>query len=100
MRFLFIHRHHHAFAIRLMCRVLGVSSSGYYDWVKRAPSHRRLEYLRLAEKIKAIHEASRGVYGAPRVHADLRAQGEQASRRRVSRLMRQQGLANSFGLPT
>lgn len=92
MRFLFIHRHRHAFAIRLMCRVLEVSSSGYYDWVKRAPSHRPREDLRLAKKIKAIHEASRSVYGAPRIHADLRAQGEHVSRRRVSRLMRQQGL--------
>ena len=92
MRFLFIHRHRDIFAIRLMCRVLEVSASCYYDWVRRVPSHRRLDDLRLAEKIKAIHDASRRVYGTPRVHAELRVQGEHISRRRVARLMRQQNL--------
>jgi putative transposase len=75
-----------------MCRVLGVSASGYYAWRVRPPSARAREDGQLLECILAIHAGSRGTYGAPRVQAELRAQGVCVSRKRVARLMRQAGL--------
>ena len=76
-----------------MCRVLGVSPSGYYAWRKRAASARAQEDQRLLRQIRTAHEASRGTYGAPRIHAELQALGVAVSRKRVARLMRQAGLA-------
>jgi len=75
-----------------MCRVLGVSASGYWAWRKRAPSTRRRADAVLAETIRAIHRDSRGAYGAPRVHAELAARGTRCGRKRVARLMRRHGL--------
>jgi putative transposase len=71
-----------------MCRVLGVSPSGYYAWRKRPLSARARTDLELTAKIQTIHKASRGTYGAPRVHAELAATGHQVGRKRVARLMR------------
>jgi putative transposase len=80
--------------VSLACRWLGVSRSGYYEWATRAPSQRALTDAWLTERIRAIHEAHRGVYGAPRIHADLRlAHGVRVSRKRVERLMRQAGIS-------
>ena len=76
-----------------MCRVLGVSRSGFYAWRGRPPSRRAREDARLTEQIRAIHRDSRCTYGAPRIHAALRASGAGASRKRVARLMRAVGLA-------
>ena len=76
-----------------MCRVLGVSPSGYYAWRSRGLSARARRDEELREAIRAIHEASRGTYGVPRVHAELAAQGCRVSRKRVARLMREAGLA-------
>ncbi len=75
-----------------MCRVLGVSPSGYYAWCKRLPSKRAREDLWLKEKIEAIHTRSDETYGAPRMHEELKAQGFKVSRKRVARLMREAGL--------
>ena len=75
-----------------MCRVLEVSTSGYYAWLKREPSERTVANAELLEKILEIHEQSDGTYGAPRVHAELRAQGIDVSLNRVARLMRGAGL--------
>ena len=75
-----------------MCRVLGVSTSGYYAWRKRPPSRRAQQDKALSERIRAIHEQSRQTYGARRVQAELRAQGVVVSQRRVARLMRALGL--------
>jgi putative transposase len=76
------------------CELLGVSRSGFYDWLRRAPSDRALSDAWLTEKIKAIHQANRGVYGARRIHAELRlAQGVRVGRKRVERLMRQAGIS-------
>jgi putative transposase len=78
-----------------MCRVLGVSTSGYYAWRKRGPSERALEDAALRERIRASHERSRGTYGAPRIHRDLREDEEdprKVGRKRVARLMRADGL--------
>ncbi len=78
-----------------MCRVLEVSVSGYYAWRKRAPSLHSREDAQLAEKVKAAFQDNRRVYGSPRVHAELRAQGIPCARKRVARLMREQGLTAS-----
>jgi putative transposase len=76
--------------VSVACRLLGVSRSGYYDWERRAPSDRALTDAWLIEKIRAIHETHRGVYGSPRIHADLRlAHGVRVGRKRVERLMRE-----------
>ena len=74
--------------ISLMCRVLGVSRSGYYAWRGRAPSSRSVEDGRIAGRIRTIHEKSRGTYGSLRVHAELREGGVRVGRKRVARLMR------------
>jgi putative transposase len=71
-----------------MCRVLGVSTSGYYAWQARAPSARAQDDATLTMTIHTIHLESRGTYGAPRVHAELAAQGIRVGRKRVARLMR------------
>ncbi len=58
--------------VSMCCELLGVSRSGFYDWLKRAPSDRALSDAWLLERIKSIHKANRGVYGVRRVHAELR----------------------------
>ena len=84
----FVERQRTAFPVRTMCRVLGVSPSGYWAWVKRPPSARTLGDARLTTTIRQIHVASRGTYGVPRIHAELRFGGTRCSRKRVARLMR------------
>ena len=78
-----------------MCRVLSVSASGFYAWRKRAPSRRRQDNAALTKTVRTIHAVSRGTYGAPRVHAELAAEGIAASRNRVARVMRE---ANIVGV--
>jgi putative transposase len=81
-------------SIKTMCRVLGVSRSGFHGWERRAPSARRLEDERLLARIREIHVAHREVYGSPRVHAELvLGDGERIARKRVERLMRQAGIS-------
>jgi putative transposase len=75
-------------SVPLLCRLLGVSRSGYYAWRIRPPSGRARFEAVLSEKIETIHRNSRATYGAPRVHAELRAIGIRCSRKRVARLMR------------
>ena len=80
--------------VRLICRVLGVSPAGYYDWRRRPASARSAADAALTVTIGEIHTASRGTYGAPRVHAELRlGLGLRCGRKRVERLMRAAGLA-------
>lgn len=80
-------------SVARLCRVLGVSTSGYYAWRRRVPSARRQADLALTERIRTIHQESRGTYGAPRVHAELvEAQQIHCGRKRVARLMRAAGL--------
>ncbi len=80
-------------AVGRICRVLGVSRSGYYAWLGRVRSAREAADEELLAKIKAIHQESRGTYGAPRIHAELRKKHQvSCSRKRVARLMRQSGL--------
>ena len=84
--------HQAEFSIVAMCRLLRVSRGGYYAWRDRLPSQRSVADQALLVQIKAIHVASREVYGAPRIHATLRERGVRISRRRVARLMSQQGI--------
>ena len=79
--------------IALQCRLLGVSTSGYYAWRNRAPSVRATADAALTVRIRAIHNRSRQTYGAPRIHAELAKQGEHVGRKRVARLMRADDLA-------
>ena len=81
-----------AHSIATVCRVLGVSASGYYAWQRRSGSARALEDAALLEQIRASHQQSRGTYGTPRIHRDLRAAGVRVSRKRVARLLKQAGL--------
>jgi putative transposase len=85
-------RHRGEFPLRLMCRVLAVSPSGYYVWRRRAPSARALADERLMLNVRIAHQRSDGTYGAPRVHRDLRAAGLHVAKKRVARLMRADGL--------
>jgi putative transposase len=74
------------FPIRLMCRCLRVSASGYYDWSKRLPSARQHDNARLRVRIRALHEDSRGTLGAGRMQEDLAEEGQTVSLNRVARL--------------
>jgi putative transposase len=80
------------YAVATMCRVLGVSPSGFYAWRQRAPSARTRRDAELSQRIWCIHERSRGTYGVPRVHAELAAHGIRIGRKRVARLMNAGGL--------
>jgi putative transposase len=80
------------FEMKIMARVLEVSTSGYYAWSKRGQSKRASDNLALLETIKGVYDASRGSYGSPRVHAALRRAGSGVSKHRVARLMRSSGL--------
>ena len=71
MKFQFIQHQREYFPIRLMCRVLEASPSGFYDWLRRPESWRAAEDWALIEKIQAVHGESRRTYGSPRVHASL-----------------------------
>jgi len=75
-----------------MCRVLEVSTSGFYAWRKRGPSRRAREDTILTDRIRWIHLRSRGTYGTPRIHAELADEGVHVGRKRVARLMRAAGL--------
>jgi putative transposase len=79
-------------SVTTMCRVLGVSASGYYAWTARRPSGRATKDVELLEQIRTYHQISRGTYGAPRIHRDLRAAGVRVGRKRVARLLNQAGL--------
>ena len=93
-RFRFIAAEKANHPISLMCRMLGVSRSGYHAWLRRPPSDRELSDAWLLERIRQVHSANRGVYGAPRVHAELRlAHGIRVGRKRVERLMRAAGIS-------
>jgi putative transposase len=80
------------YPIATMCRVLEVSTSGYYAWCERRPSARAERDAQLKQRIREIHERSDGTYGRPRVHAELQEDGEAVSSKRVGRLMREEGL--------
>lgn len=88
MKYACIWQHRDSFPVVLMCRVLGVSRSGYYGSRRRRPSRRRQQDQRLLVEVRAIHRASRRRYGSPRVHGELRVRGVRCGKKRVERLMR------------
>jgi putative transposase len=91
--FRFMEQERANFPVAAMCRVLAVSPSGYWAWQRRGISLRALADRELCAQIRQVHHHSRGIYGAPRIHAELRAGGLALGRKRVARLMREQGLA-------
>jgi len=92
VKFVFIEAEKAHYPVRVMCRTLEVSPSGYYAWRDRPPSAHEREDERLGVLVQEAHARSRETYGSPRVHAELAAQGVRVSRKRVVRLMRRQGL--------
>ncbi len=96
-RFAFIEREQGNHSIALLCRLLGVSPSGFYAWRKRGQSARAQEDEALTVRIRAIHQQSGRTYGAPRMHAELRAAGIRCGLKRVARLMKAAGLAGRVG---
>ena len=95
---MFIQQNVADFPVQVLCEVLGVTRSGYYAWAQhaksgRAESGRATADRALSAEIQAAHQASRGRYGSPRVHAELRARGRRVGRKRIARLMRGMGLA-------
>ena len=80
------------FDVAVMCRVLGVSRSGYYAWGRRPPCERAVANAALTEEIRRVHAESDGTYGSRRVHAQLRRDGHEVNIKRVERLMRVEGL--------
>ena len=85
--------HQAMYPIRTMARVLKVSASGYYAWRSRPVSARATADAGLTRHIRTIHAGSHGAYGAPRVHAELKADGLSVGRKRIARLMRAAGIA-------
>jgi transposase InsO family protein len=87
-----IQRYRQQYSVRRMCRVLGVSPSGYYAWSSRPESQRAREDRRLRLRVREIFEQSGRTYGSPRIAKEFRDQGESCGKRRVARLMREEGL--------
>lgn len=92
MIFEFIDAEKGIYPIVVLCAVLGVARSAYYAWRTRGASAHELRDAELATEIASSHARNRGVYGSPRIHADLRARGVHVSRKRVARLMRERSL--------
>ena len=88
--------HQAMYPIRTMARVLRVSASGYYAWRRRPASARATADADLMRHIRTIHAGSHGTYGAPRVHAELKADGLSVGRKRIARLMRAAGTYSLF----
>ena len=92
MKFHFIAAHRAEFRVRSLCRVLGVSPSGFYTWARRPAPRQAERNDALLVHIQAAYTASRRTYGAPRIHHELHAQGVAAGRHRIARLMRREGI--------
>ncbi len=82
MKFGFVHAKKACYPVAALCEQLGVSRSGYYAWSKRAESPRSQSDRALSLEVAAVHQESRGRYGSPRVHAELRARGRHVARKR------------------
>jgi len=92
VKFHFIREHRQAFSMSRMCRVLDVSTSGFFAWLKRVESRRQQEDAKLLQRIREIFADSGRTYGSPRVWAELVAKGWRVSRKRIARLMRHAGI--------
>ena len=80
------------FAVEKMCRVFEVSRSGYYNWLNRKPSARRVDNQNVLQLIREIHRESKGRYGSPKITRELHKRGVHISRQRVARLMKAVGI--------
>jgi putative transposase len=92
MKYRFIEDNRESYKIKSMCEVLKVSRSGYYAWETRQPSIRQRDNDELLRQIREIHTQSRGLYGSPRVAAELNKQGVRCGKNRVSRIMREHSI--------
>lgn len=92
MKYRFVRDHSGQFPARRICWVLGVSASAYYAWRGRPESQRVREDRRLLVEIKAIHQENRKAYGSPRIHAELKDRQVHCGKKRVARLMRENGI--------
>ena len=92
MRYPFIQAEKANYPLTVLCRVLQVSRSGFYAWRRRKPSKREVQDRKLQTEVAAIHKASQGTYGSPRIHEELKAQKFAVGRKRIARLMRSAGL--------
>ena len=92
MRFVFIAAEKALYPVRLLCDLLEVSRSGFYAWVDRPAPPKTTADARLVVEIRAALVRGRGAYGSPRVHRELRAHGIRVSRKRIERLMRENGI--------
>jgi putative transposase len=92
VKFAFVASKEVAFPVSAMCRVLGVTKSGFYAWMKRPKPARFRRDAQLAATVAAVHQRSRRTYGSPRVHRELKARGVRVGKKRVERLMRENGL--------
>ena len=106
MRFAFIAGHRDVWPVRIQCRVLAVSSSGFYAWAYRSASRRERHNAGLLQQIRQVHVASRGLYGSPRIHAQLRRgtlhhsdRGGQCVSHAFRALLHRHGLRSSMGRP-
>lgn len=92
MKFAFILAEKALYPILVLCEVLGVSRSGFHAWQHRPCSPRLRSDAHLATQVAAVHKRSRGTYGSPRVHAELKAKGVRVGKKRIARLMRENGI--------
>ena len=92
MRFRFIEDRRADYPVTILCDVLGVSPAGYYAWRTRPESRRSAANREIVDNIKQVHRDTRGRYGSPRIHAEMKAQGRGVSRGRIERLMRHHGI--------
>ena len=94
-RFRFVEDHQDPYPVKRLCELVEVSRSGFYAWRDRPLSDRAVDDAELVVEIRAIHERSRGTYGAPRVEGQLRRGGRYHGTKRVARLMRAEGLVGA-----
>jgi transposase InsO family protein len=92
VKFAFIDAKKSEYPVKLLCRVLEVSRSGFYAWATRKASKHAVDDEDLVVRVKAVHAKARRVYGSPRVHRQLAREGVKVSRKRVARLMRREGI--------
>lgn len=92
MKFAFILAEKAFYPILVLCELLGVSRSGFHAWQHRPRSARQCSDAHLATQVAAVHKRSRGTYGSPRVHAELKAKGVRVGKKRIARLMQENGI--------
>lgn len=98
MKFRFVEAERAQFPVSLLCKTIGVTRQGFYAWNRRAPSPRSVSDAKLTERIAQIHTDTSGIYGAPRIHLELRDEHDtRVGRKRVARLMRLAGLRGADG---